>query len=116
MCTALTEQDIRAHVSEIYSPPRVTGLAHFYGLLPGMALDLSIEDPDDGKPWDFNDPSKRKKAFEKVFTERSLLLIGSPMCAAFSKLQNLNWGRMDPSEIQKVKEYGRKHLRFACKL
>ena len=81
-----------------------------------MALDLSAVDPDDGKPWDFNDPEKRRKALKKVFTERSLLLIGSPMCSSFSRLQNLNWGRMDPEEVERVKSYGRKHFRFACKL
>jgi hypothetical protein len=112
----VTERDIHAHVSEIYSPPRVTGLASGLGLIPGMALDLSAIDPDDGLPWDFNNPEKRRKALHKVFTQRSLLLIGSPMCSAFSQIQSLNWGRMDPREIERVKEYGRKHLRFACKL
>jgi hypothetical protein len=116
MCAAINEGDIHAHVSEIYSPPRVTGLASSLGLIPGMALDLSVVDPDDGKPWDFNDPQKRSKALKRVFTERSLLLIGSPMCSSFSRLQNLNWGRMDPEEVERVKSYGRKHLRFACKL
>mgnify|MGYP003322403897 FL=1 len=58
----LDKVDFTTHVSEIYSPPRVTGLAGKMGLDPGMALDLSVVDPDDGKPWDFNDASKRKKA------------------------------------------------------
>ena len=58
----LNAMDITSHVSEIYSPPRVTGLAEKMGLIRGVALDLSVPDPDDGKPWDFNDASKRKKA------------------------------------------------------
>ena len=48
-------------------------------------------DPDDGQPWDFNDPRKQRKAVNKVLKERSLLLIGSPMCPAFSQIQRLNW-------------------------
>ena len=116
MDSLVQEGDIHSHVSEIYSPPRVTGLASGLGLVPGMALDLSAVDPDDGKAWDFNDPAKRSKALNMVFTQRSLLLIGSPMCSSFSRLQNLNWGRMSPEEVEKVKSYGRKHLRFACKL
>ena len=112
----LDKVDFTTHVSEIYSPPRVTGLAGKMGLDPGMALDLSVVDPDDGKPWDFNDASKRKKALHIMFTRRSLLLIGSPMCSSFSSIQNLNWGRMTPEEIHKVKEYGMKHLRFALRL
>ena len=116
MHTVIHEGDIHTHVSEIYSPPRVTGLAPSLGLIPGMALDLSEVDPDDGKPRDFNDPQKRSKALKRVFTERSLLLIGRPMCSSFSRLQNLNWGRMSPEETEKVKAYGRKHLQFVCKL
>ena len=38
------------------------------------------------------------------------------MCSSFSRLQHLNWGRMSPDEVQRVREYGRKHLQFACKL
>ena len=54
----LGERDVHSHVSEVYSPPRVTGLCASLGLLPGMALDLSSVDPDDGKTWDFNDPER----------------------------------------------------------
>ena len=97
--------EVHAHVSEIYSPPRVTSLCEKFGLIRGMAFYLSVPDPDDGLPWDFNDPAKRKKALDLVFTRRSLLLIGSPMCSAFSKLQNMNWSRMTSEEVSKVKEY-----------
>ena len=44
MNSLVTERDVHAHVSEIYSPPRVTGLASGLGLIPGMALDLSAVD------------------------------------------------------------------------
>ena len=115
MCDVLST-DLDSHVSEVYSPPRVTGLAPEMGLLPGYALDLSVCDPDDGRPWDFNDPEKRKKALALVFTRRSLLLIGSPMCSAFSNIQNLNWGRMSEEDSARIKEYGLRHLKFACKL
>ena len=71
----LDKLDIHSHVSEIYSPPRVTGLAEEMGLVRGMALDLSVPDPDDGKPWDFNDPSKRSKALKLVVSTRTLLFI-----------------------------------------
>ena len=84
------------------------------GLIPGMALDLSVVDPDDGLPWDFNNEDKRKKAMRLIFTKRSLLLIGSPMCSSFSNIQNFNWGRMDPKEVDRVKAYGKRHLEFAC--
>ena len=37
----LIRLDVESHVSEVYSPPRVTGLAKGLGLVPGMAFDLS---------------------------------------------------------------------------
>ena len=51
-----------------------------------------------------------------MFTKKNLLLIGSPMCASFSRLQNMNWARMGPAKAQEVKDYGRRHLHFALKL
>ena len=56
----------KADVSEIYSPPRVTALASSMGLRPGFALDLTIKDPDDGLPWDSDNPAKQAKALKKV--------------------------------------------------
>ena len=46
-------------VAEIVSPPRVTKQACKFDLRPGFALDLTTNDPADGKPWDFRDPIKR---------------------------------------------------------
>ena len=31
-------------------------------IMPGLAFDLTINDPDDGKPWDFTMESKKNKA------------------------------------------------------
>ena len=45
----------------------------------------------DGKPWDFNCREKLKKAIKLVRERKAMLLICSPMCTAFSKLQNLNF-------------------------
>ena len=85
---------IKHHVTEVYSPPRVTCMAERLGLVPGMAFDLTQVDPDDGKPWDFNDVRKRNKAYRYVARNKPLLLIGSPMCAAFSQLQAFNFAKM----------------------
>lgn len=45
---------ITSHVSDIYSPPRVTMIVERFKLIPGLAFDLTAIDPDDGEPWDFN--------------------------------------------------------------
>ncbi len=52
-----SRQAFRRIVSEIYSPPRITAeLRKMRGrhLMPGLALDLTVIDPDDGLPWDFS--------------------------------------------------------------
>ena len=50
------------HVTEIYLPPRVAVWADRMRLAPGLAFDLTQKDPNDGKPWDFNDPNKASTA------------------------------------------------------
>ena len=57
---------------------------------PGWCLDLTADDPDDGKPWDFNQQDKRDKAEEIVKGKRALLVISSPMCSSINQLQNLH--------------------------
>ena len=53
------------HVAEVYSPPRVTAHAWKLGLNPGFALDLTVPDPVDGLPWDFNSQVKRERERER---------------------------------------------------
>ena len=67
--------------------------------MPGMALDLTVNDVD-GMPWDFNVEEKRNKARQMVYEKRALLLIGSPMCSAFSQLQSINFSRMSKADIK----------------
>ena len=38
------QQQVQAHVSEAYSPKRVTGMADKMGLIPGLAMDLTAHD------------------------------------------------------------------------
>ena len=50
-----------------------------WDLLPGWSLDLTVSDPDDGEPWDFNKQEKRDKAESIINGKKALLFIGSPM-------------------------------------
>jgi hypothetical protein len=115
MNKVLAEEGFEYSIIEAYSPKRVTAMGDLLGLMPGMALDLTTLDTD-GKPWDFNDEQKREKAKKMIKEKKALLLIGSPMCAAFSQLQHLNFGRMTPEDVEKVKEHGRRHLEFSLEL
>ena len=55
------QQEVQSHVSEAYSPVRVTGMADKMGLIPGLAMDLTTRD-EHGNPWDFNCEAMRAKA------------------------------------------------------
>ena len=77
---------LRAVVSEVCSPPRVTALAKLcpeYGVLPGFAFDLTTHDQD-GRAWDFDDKEMQRRAWAKIEREKPLLIVGSPMCTVFS--------------------------------
>ena len=113
------KQAVRRIVSEIYSPPRVTGALKAMtnsGLMPGVALDITTVDPDDGEPWDFDQAAKRNKARELLRQQRPLFLIGSPMCTRWCSWQRLNDLRRDPAVVQREKIRAAVHLDFVCEL
>ena len=116
MNKALEREGISGSVLEIFSPTRVNGMAGRLGIVPGMSLDLTTVDPDDGRPWDFNNPAKRAKAMDMVIGKKALLLIGSPMCKAFSRLQHMNINRMDPKKWDRMISEGKTHLRWCMAL
>ena len=73
-------------VSEIYSPPRVAAAAKLFPelkIIPGFALDLTVADSD-SRLWDFDDVVMRDRARKRLLSERPMLLVGFPMCTAFS--------------------------------
>ena len=72
--------------------------------------------PDDGKPWDFNDPAKAAKAKRIIEDTKPLLLTGSPMCAAFSQMNNINFSRMSEEDVRRTVEYGTRHLELCLDL
>ena len=73
-------------------------------------------DPVDGLPWDIDNPAKREKCQKKVMAEKPMPLIGSPMCTAFSQLQELSRAKRDPAEFESMLRYTRKHLDFCVEL
>jgi hypothetical protein len=77
MSKALKRENISVAVMEIYSPPRVDAIARMWDLLPGWSLDLTVDGPDDGKPWDFSKPEKRDTIEQLLMDKPVLLLIGS---------------------------------------
>ena len=82
----------RAIIAEVYSPPRVTAAANRlpkYGMQPGLSLDITVND-ETGLPYDFSIKAQRTKAEALIAEQQPMLLIGSPMCTAFSAIQAIN--------------------------
>ena len=105
----------KIEVAEVYSPPRVTEMAHQMGLKVGWSLDITTVDVD-GRNGDFNEVEMRNTAVRKLLEDEPLLLIGSPMCIAFGTMNNLNYPKMCPEEVKRRMEHGRRHLEFCAKL
>ena len=102
-------------VAEVYSPPRVVEVATSMGLRGGWSLDLTTQD-ELGNPWDFNKLHMRNKAVRKLLSDKPLVLIGSPMCTAYSTISRINYIKMDPIEVEHRLATARKHLEFCVKL
>ena len=109
--------DCKYDIAEMYSPPRMVKLARQLGLRDGWSLDLTREDPDDGKPWDFGTEEKRKKAMKMVDVDKPLMLVLSPMCGPFSRLNILfNYPRAEPEKVREAIKEGLMHLKFVMEL
>jgi hypothetical protein len=110
---------IKKIVSEIYSPPRVTKILSGmlgHALAPGLALDLTCTDPYGGLPWDFDTADKRERARKLFREQRPVVLIGSPMCTAWSTWQRLNKHKRDPEVVAREMVKSRVHLVFTMEL
>ena len=70
-------------MSEIFSPERVTKLCKSYGFEPGQAMDIQ-------NGYNFDHADDRKRPWESVVRDKPKLIIGSPPCTFFSRLQELN--------------------------
>ena len=67
-------------ITEIFSPERVTPVCKEYGLQPGSAMDLT-------GGLDFDSAADRQTCWDFVIKDEPMLVIGSPTCTLFSRLQ-----------------------------
>ena len=102
-------------VAEVYSRPRIAKMAQEMGLRAGRSLDLTTCD-EAGRPWYFNCIKMSNVAVRLLLNDKPRLLIGSPMCAASSTMNNLNYARMIAEEKQERIECGRKFFEFCCNI
>ena len=82
----------------------------------GLAtFDLRTARPD-GRAWNFSRKSDRKMAIEYIKDKKPSWVIGSPPCTAFSRLQGLNYYKMDPEKVKAILKEARMHLHFVISL
>ena len=109
---------MKAVVSEIYSPPRVTACAKLLpslNVIAGFAMDLTTADHQ-GVPWDFDILERRVAARRMIEEQQPVLLVGSPMCTAFCTWQRLNELKRDPVVTKREYVKAMVHLQFVCEL
>ena len=79
------------------------------------AFDLRTSRPD-GEPWDFSRKSDRQEALRYVKEQKPSWIVGSPPCTAFSRLQGLNFPKMDPLKVKRILKEAKRHLHFVISL
>ena len=112
------KKQLKAIISELYSPPRVTSAAKMLPsmkALPGYAFDLTTVD-ENGVAWDFDVPERREEAKRRILEQKPMLLVGSPMCTAFSTWQYLNAAKADPEKVKQAYARAMIHLQFSCEM
>ena len=77
----LNTQLASTDVCKIISPKKVAADCGRVGLTSGESMDTKSE-------YDFDTAVDRKRCWESIVRDEPLLVIGSPLCTMFSRLQN----------------------------
>ena len=93
-------------LSEVFCPPRITKLLRKRGYDVGTSFDLQTG-------WDLSKPEERKAMWKALREEQPEVILVCPPCKAFSRMQAVNWGRMDPKKRVHLLQTGREHLHLA---
>ena len=110
-----------ADVVELYSQPRIAQEAAIrkYGgpdLTAGWSLDLTMRDPETNAPWDLSKRSVQDRVRKMVIDSKPFMLVGSPPCTPFSRLQELNSPKRDPKVVEGKLAAGRAHMKFCFEM
>ena len=110
-----------ADVVELFSQPRIAQEAgtRQYGnteLVPGWSFDLTMRDPLTNEPWDLSRKDVQQRVTKMVTESKPFMVVGSPPCTAFSRLQELSKHKRDPKIVQKKLADAVEHIRFCFKI
>ena len=116
LVSGATAAEGQAKVSELFSVPRVTKLLR-PSMSLGKGLTFDLHGDADGRSWNFLLAADRREALARIREQRPYLVIGSPPCTAFSRLNDgWNYRRMDPAVVLRRKVEGRVLLEFAAQV
>ena len=99
-------------ITEVFSPARVVKVCEKYGLIGGDSFDLR-------SGYDLSDPIVQAKVARHLQTAKPKLVIGSPPCTLFSRLQQLNLHTKGPEwakSFEKRKVKAAEHISFCLRL
>ena len=85
-------------------------------LVPRWSLDLTLNDPETGMPWNFNLHSVRERLRKLVRDTKPFLIICSPPCTMFPSLQNLSKGKRNQEQWQRDMKIAEQHIKFCVEI
>ena len=95
-------------IAELFSPPRIVPMAQERGLQVQKDHVFDLE-----AGWDVRKKSCRDHFREFQRKKKPGMLMESPECKAYSQLMNVNWGRMNPSQVRQIISEGKLMWDFA---
>ena len=104
----------KVDVGEIFTPPRFTSWCSQFRLKPGMCVDLCTRRPD-GHHWDLSRTEDALWLEEIQEWEKPFSLTGSPPCSQFSRINQLNRGRVSKEVWEWRQAQARRLLHVAIK-
>ncbi|CAK0841849.1 unnamed protein product [Prorocentrum cordatum] len=103
--------------SEYCNPGCFTELAGEFGMLPGLAADISLKDRESQEALDMRKIVNQQRYMQALEDQDPYLVIGAPPCTRVSKLTSLNRGKYkDPEAHAKAEEDDRALLRFGMEV
>ncbi|CAK0875118.1 unnamed protein product [Prorocentrum cordatum] len=103
--------------SEYCNPGCFTELAGEFGMLPGLAADISLKDRESQEALDMRKIVNQQRYMQALEDQDPYLVIGAPPCTRVSKLTSLNRGKhKDPEAHAKAEEDDRALLRFGMEV
>ena len=66
-----------------------------------------MDDPTTGQPWDLSKPAVQSRVIKLVRDVKPFCVVGSPLCTAFSPLQEISRAKHDPKIMAKELKDGK---------